>query len=67
MTGTIRNTTVEGTQYKVWSNFIDRCTYAENENGEIKKIRSNGYISNDLSIRKAIAIAFGHNSFRKSI
>lgn len=67
MTGTIRNTTVEGTQYKVWSDFMDRCTYAENENGEIKKIRSNGYISNDLSIRKAIAIVFGHNSFRKSI
>ena len=65
MTGTVKTTTVQGKQYKVWSDFIMRCTYAEDENGTKKMIRSSGYMSNDLSIRKAIACVFGLSSFRK--
>lgn len=65
MKGTIKNITVGGKIYKVWSDFIKRGTFAENENGEIKMIKSSGYISNELSIRKAIAICFGLASFRK--
>lgn len=65
MTGQIRTTTVEGRTYKVWSDFIARGTFAENENGEIKKIHGNGYIHNDLTVRKAIAVAFGHETFKK--
>lgn len=65
MTGTIKNITVGGKIYKVWSDFRMRSTYAENENGEIKTIKSSGYLSNELSIRKAIAICFGLASFKK--
>jgi hypothetical protein len=49
----------------VWSDFCARCTYAENSDGVKKIIKSSGYIHNDLSVRKAIACAFGHKSFRK--
>lgn len=65
MTGTIKSITVGGKIYKVWSDFVMRATYAENENGEIKTIKSSGYLSNELSVRKAIAIFFGLGSFRK--
>lgn len=65
MIGTVKNITVGGKVYKVWSDFIMRATYAENENGEVKSIKSSGYLSNELSIRKAIAIFFGLASFRK--
>ncbi len=65
MTGTVKNITVGSKVYKVWSDFIMRSTYAENENGEIKCIKSSGYLSNELSIRKAIAIVFGLSSFRR--
>ena len=65
MKGRIHTTTVEGKKYNYWADFSMRCEYAENENGEVKKIYGGGYISNDLAVRKAIANAFGHNSFRK--
>ena len=65
MTGTIRTTTVQGQAYEVWSNFFDRCTYAKNSEGVTKKISSGGYIHKDLTVRKAIAASFGHDSFRK--
>lgn len=66
MTGTIRTTTVKGITYKVWCDFILRGTLAENtETGEAKMISKGGYITNDLTIRKAIAAAFQLNSFRK--
>lgn len=58
-------TTVKGETYIVWDNFAARSTYAQNESGEAKVIKSHGYISNDLSVRKAIASAFGLDSFRK--
>ena len=65
MTGTIRTTTVNGASFKVWSDFIARATFAEDANGTIKAISSSGYIKNDLTVRKAIAAAFGLDSFRR--
>lgn len=66
MTGSITTTSVQGQAYEVWSDFIRRCTFAKNTiTGEIKSISSSGYIHKDLTVRKAIAIRFGHNSFRK--
>lgn len=65
MTGTIRTATVQGTTYEVWSDYFTRSTYAKNPNGEVKAISASGYIHKDLTVRKAIAAAFGHSSFRK--
>ena len=65
MKSTITATTVQGNTFKVWSDFIARGTFAENEAGEVKQISFSGYLKNDLSIRKAIAAAFGFESFRK--
>ena len=58
-------TTVAGKEYKVWSDFIARGTFAENEAGEVKQISFNGYIKNDLTVRKAIQSAFQLDTFRK--
>jgi hypothetical protein len=33
--------------------------------GDTMQISMNGYISRDLTVRRAIASAFGHDSFRK--
>lgn len=65
MTSRITEHTVQGKTYKVWSDFIDRSTYAENEEGEIKRIHGNGYIHNELTVRKAIAASYGLKSFRR--
>ena len=65
MSGTIRTTTVQGQTYEVWSDFIRKCTFAKNEEGITKQISESGYIHKDLTVRKAIAIHFGHESFRK--
>lgn len=65
MTGTIRNTTVHGNTYEVWSDYFTRSTYAKNAEGVVKVISAGGYIHKDLTVRKAIAAAFGHSSFRK--
>lgn len=65
MKGQIRTTTVQNKTYKVWSDFIARATFAESESGEVKMIHSSGYINKDLTVRKAIANAFGLDSFRK--
>jgi hypothetical protein len=57
---------VQGTEYSVWSDFTKRATYAEQiQTGEIKGISGSGYISNELSVRKAIAKAWMLDSFRK--
>ena len=58
-------TTVQGQIYTYWADFIKRGMYAQNEAGEIRKIKGSGYLNNDLTIRKAIATAFGLTSFRK--
>lgn len=66
MTSAIRTTTVQGTTYEVWSDYIKRATLAKNTvTGETKVIRDSGYLNNDLSVRKAIAPIFDHDSFRK--
>ena len=66
MTGTIHRTTVQGTEYEFFADFIMRGTMARNvETGETKQISYHGYIGNDLTVRKRIASAFGHDSFRK--
>lgn len=66
MTGTIKTTTVQGITFEVWADFIKRGEFAKNtETGEVKQIKWSGYLSNDLSIRKAIAFSFGFDSFRK--
>ena len=58
-------TTVQGQTYIYWADFIRRSMYAQNKAGEMRKIKGSGYLNNDLSIRKAIAAAFGLVSFRK--
>lgn len=58
-------TTVQGETYTVWNNYMRRGTFAKNEAGEVKTIKFNGYISNDLNVRKAIANSFNLKSFRK--
>lgn len=58
-------TTVAGETYIVWDNFMMRGTFAQNEAGEIKQIKSCGYVSKDLPVRKAIQAAFNLDTFRK--
>ena len=65
MKGHMKVVTVMGQEYQVQSDFIMRGTFATNASGECKQISYSGYISNELTIRKAIAIAFGLKSFRK--
>ena len=65
MTGEIRTTSVEGKEYTVWSDFIKKCTYAMDNTGNKKAIRTSGYMHNELAVRKAIAIVFHHKTFKK--
>lgn len=66
MQSTIRTTTVNGKAFEVWSDFIKRATFArDTETGEVKAISGSGYIRNDLTVRKEIAIRFGLPTFRK--
>lgn len=60
-----REAIVNGKTFKVWSDFIMRGTFAEDENGTVKQISYSGYIRNDLTVRKAIATAFNLPTFRK--
>ena len=58
--------TVQGRKYEVWGDIISRATYAQDiETGKTKRIYGGGYITKDLTIRKAIANSFGLTSFRK--
>lgn len=65
MKGTVRTTTVNGKEFKVWSDFIACGTFAEDSEGNIKQISGGSYISNDLTVRKAIALVFKLPTFRK--
>jgi len=61
-----RETTVLGVRYLVWADFEMRGMRAQDtETGEVRTIKRGGYVSNDLTVRKAIAMAFGLDSFRK--
>lgn len=58
--------TVQGQKYMVWSDFNTRSTYAQNMSTlETRRLCGSGYIHKDLTVRKAIATAYGLNSFRK--
>lgn len=54
MKGQIRNFEIKGQQFKVWSDFIQRGTFAENERGEVKQISYSGYIHAERTVKKAI-------------
>lgn len=60
-----RTTTVHGETFTAWDNYLYRGTFAQNEAGEVRKIKAHGYISSDLNLRKAIAKSFNLKSFRK--
>lgn len=59
-------TVVNGKNYIVYPDFIERCTYAEDEEGNKKVIHGGGYVNNDLTVRKCIAWAFGLPTFRRN-
>ena len=62
----VHETTVQGVTYEWWCDYVSRSTKAlDTETGEERRVRTSGYLSNDLSVRKAIAAAFGLGSFRK--
>ena len=65
MKGQVTIHTVMGNEYKVWADFGARGCFAEDCNGQVKQISWSGYVHNDLTVRKAIANAFGLASFRK--
>ena len=65
MKSNMRIVTVNGKTYRVWADYIIRGMCAEDENGKNKKIHGNGYLSNELSIRKAIAACFGLQTFKE--
>lgn len=65
MKSNTRTTTVAGKTYTVWSDFVKRGTFAADEEGNEKQLRGSGYIHNELTVRKAIAIAYNLPTFRK--
>lgn len=60
-------TTVGGVEFLVWDNYMTRQTVAQRNEMpfEVRTIKYSGYISNDLTARKAIQSAFGLDTFRK--
>lgn len=60
-------TIVAGRKYEHWADFSHIGTYAQDmETKEVRRICGGGYLSNDLTVRKAIAGAFGLPTFRKN-
>lgn len=57
--------TVAGKSFTVEADYIKRGTFATDmSTGETKQISSNGYISRDITVRKAIAAAFRLPTFK---
>lgn len=54
MQSTAKNITVNGKNYKVYSDYIARATYAEAEDGTKLTLRTSGYMSSERSIKKTI-------------
>lgn len=67
MTGEIHETMVDGVEYVYWSDFGIKGTFAAPKDKEDsrKQISYSGYIHKDLTVRKAIAAAFGLKTFRR--
>lgn len=65
MKSNVRMVTVAGQEFEVYSDYIARGTFAT-ANGTTKQISFSGYVSNDLTTRKAIACAFGLATFRRN-
>lgn len=59
-------TKVNGKNYIFYPDYIDRCVYAVDEEGNKKIIYAGGYIHKDITVRKAIACAFGLPTFRRN-
>lgn len=59
-------TMVNGMKFKVWNDTTRRATFAESKDGRVEKIHDCGYITADLTIRKAIAMVYGLPTFRKN-
>lgn len=59
-------TMVNGMKFKVWNDTTRRATFAESEDGRVEKIHDCGYITADLTIRKAIAMVYNLPTFRKN-
>jgi len=59
------HTTAHGETHTVWNSCMRRGTFAKNEAGEVRQIKPNGYIPNDLDVRKAIANSLNLKSLRK--
>lgn len=57
---------VNGKTYKVWGDTNYKGTFAEDENGNVLPIHGSGYLTKELSQRKAIANKFGEPTFRKT-
>jgi hypothetical protein len=49
---------VKGSEYKIYSDFIKRATFAIAPDGTEKMIYGGGYISNPTTVRKAVKAAF---------
>jgi hypothetical protein len=62
----VRDVQVNGRWFEVAPSFELRCTLACDESGRVEQISSGGYISADLTVRKAIAAHFGLPTFRKN-
>lgn len=54
MRGTTKSITVNGREYSVYSDFINRNTVAVDTDGKRFVLRQNGYISNPATIKRAI-------------
>ncbi len=58
-------TQVAGIEFSIFSDFALRgMTAKNNATGEERVIKRSGYLTTDLSIRKAVAAAFGFTTFR---
>lgn len=57
---------VAGKKFTVYADFVKRGCFAVDENGVEKQISFSGYVSNELSVRKAIALVFELSTFRKN-
>ena len=59
--------TVNGEDFIVASSYIAIGTFAKRvSDGDIRQLCGSGYISNDLTIRKEIALRYGLPTFRKN-